>query len=121
MRFLLRLLVTAAALWVTVAVVPGIRYEGGVLGLLAVALVFGAVNAVIRPLLVILTCPLVVLTLGIFLLILNGLMLWLTSAFSSALGLQFYVDGVIPAVIGALVVSLVSAALNIFVKDGNED
>src|SRR5690606_21697664 len=65
MAFIVRLLITAAALWVAEAIVPGIEYDGGVLGLLGVALVFGIVNAVIRPILLALTCPIVLLTLGL--------------------------------------------------------
>ncbi len=115
MRFLLRLVINAAALWVAVAIVPGIEYYGHGPGLLGVALVFGIVNAVVRPLLVLLTCPLVVLTLGVFLLILNALMLWLTSAISTAFGLQFHVAGFLPAFVGALVVTIVSIVLTLFV------
>lgn len=115
MRFLVRLLVTAAALWVAVRFVPGIQHTGSGLGLLGVALVFGVVNALVRPLLVVLTCPLVVLTLGLFLLVLNALMLQLTAALSEAFGLGFTVAGFGAALVGAIVVALVSALLNLFV------
>jgi putative membrane protein len=115
MRFLLRLLATAAALWVAVYIVPGIIYEGGVLGLLGVALVFGLVNAIIRPILQTLTCPLVVLTLGLFVFILNALMLWLTAQLSLALGIQFQVIGFWSALIGAVIIAVVSTVLNLFV------
>ncbi|MFP4624649.1 MAG: phage holin family protein [Gemmatimonadota bacterium] len=115
MRFLLRLLATAAALWVAVALVPGISYDGDALGFLGVALVFGFVNAVIRPILKLLTCPLVVLTLGLFVFILNAFLLWLTAGLAQALGLGFAVDGFLPALIGALLVGIVSTVLNLFV------
>jgi putative membrane protein len=117
MRFLLRLVITAAALWAAVALVPGIRHDGSWLALLGVALVFGVVNAVIRPLLLALTCPLVVLTLGVFILVLNAFMLWLTGALSGALGLGFHVAGFLPAFIGGVVVAIVSTVLNLFVGD----
>ena len=117
MRFLLRLVVTACALWLAVNFVPGIRWNGGVVGLLGVAVVFGLLNALVRPILAWLTCPLVVLTLGLFLLVLNGLMLWLTAALSTRLGLGFAVDGFVPAFLGALVVSVTSAILNLFVGE----
>ena len=120
MRFLIRLLITAAALWVAVSLVPGIDYAGPPLHLLVVALVFGAVNAFVRPVLVMLTCPLIALTLGLFGLVLNALMLLVTSALSTALGLQFHVAGFIPAFIGGLVVGITSAALNLFVADGEK-
>lgn len=121
MGFLTRLLVTAAALWAAVALVPGITYGGHWAGLLAVALVFGIVNATVRPILFFLTCPIVLLTLGLFVFVLNGLMLWLTSALSSALGLGFGVAGFASAVLGALVVSVVSMVLNVFVGKKEED
>lgn len=121
MKFLLRVLITAAALWVAVEIVPGIEHTGPWINLLGVALVFGAVNAVIRPLLLVLTCPLVLLTLGLFIFVLNALMLWLTGLVSAALGLGFSVTGFLPALIGGLVVGIVSTALNILLGDKARD
>jgi putative membrane protein len=117
--FLLRLLVNAAALWVATAIVPGVDYAGGWLPFLAVALIFGVMNSVIRPITWILTLPLILLTLGLFLLVINGLMLWLTSALSSALDLGFHVRGFWAAFWGALVVSLVSTILSIWLRDSS--
>jgi putative membrane protein len=115
MRFLIRLLITAAALWLSVLLIPGIDYVGVWHGLLIVALVFGVVNAIIRPILLHLTCPLVLLTLGLFVLVLNALMLWLTAALAGALGIGFTVAGFVPALLGALVVGITSTALTILV------
>lgn len=117
MRFLLRLAVTAAALWIAVLLVPGIEHDGPWVELFLVALVFGAVNAFVRPALKVLTCPLIVLTLGLFVFVLNALMLWLTGVLSTGLGLGFHVGGFIPALLGGLVVGIVSAVLNLFVGD----
>src|SRR6266496_1188243 len=117
MRFLLRLLINACALWVATQLVSGVTYQGDVLPFLGVALIFGVVNATIRPVAKILTFPLIVVTLGIFALVVNGLMLWLTSRLSGALGLGFHVAGFGPAFLGALVVSVVSMLLSIFVRD----
>ena len=117
MPFLVRLLVNAAALWVATAVVPGVTYTGGPLPLIGVALVFGVINATLRPLAKILTFPLIILTVGIFALVINGLMLWLTSSLSEALGLGFHVRGFWPAFWGALVVSIVSMVLSVAVRD----
>jgi putative membrane protein len=119
MSFLARLLINAAALWVATRFVPGVTYTGSVLPFLGVALVFGVVNAIIRPVLKILTFPLIILTLGLFALVVNGLMLWLTSTLSAALGLGFLVDGFWAAFWGALVVSIVSTILSIFVTDAS--
>jgi putative membrane protein len=115
MQFILRLLVTAAALWVAVSLVPGITYTGPWHHLLLVALVFGVVNAVVRPIILSLTCPLVLLTLGLFIFVLNGLMLLLTAALSTALGINFAVQGFLAAIIGALIIGIVSTVLNLFV------
>lgn len=121
MRFLIRLVITAVALWAAVYLVQGITYEGPLYKLLIVAFVFGLVNAVIRPILTALTCPLIVLTLGLFLLVLNALMLVLTSALANALGIQFRVSGFIDALVGGIIVGVVSAILNLLVKDKREE
>jgi putative membrane protein len=117
MPFLVRLLVNAAALWVATQVVPGVSFDGGPLPMLGVALVFGVLNASLRPLTKILTFPLIIVTLGIFALVINGLMLWLTSALSSTLGLGFHVSGFWAAFWGALVVSLVSLLLSMLIRE----
>jgi putative membrane protein len=121
MGFVIRLLVNAAALWVATQVVPGVTYSGGILPLLGVALVFGVVNAIIRPVLKILTFPIIIVTLGIFALVINGLMLLLTSALADALGLGFHVRGFWAAFWGALVVSIVSTLLSLLVREPRDD
>ena len=117
MNFVLRLLVNAAALWVATRLIPGVTYAGGWIPFLGVALVFGFVNAFIRPVAKILTFPLIIVTFGIFSLVVNGLMLWLTSALSGALDLGFHVRGFWAAVFGALVVSIVSTLLSVMVTE----
>jgi putative membrane protein len=119
MTFLARLIVNAAALWVATLVVPGVTYTGGWLPFFGVALVFGVVNTVIRPFATILTFPLIIVTLGIFLFVINGLMLWLTSRLSEALGLGFHVAGFWAAFWGAVVVTVVSTVLSLMVRDGH--
>jgi putative membrane protein len=116
MSFVIRTLVNAAALWVATRIVPGVTFDGGLLAFLGVALVFGVINATLRPLTKILTFPLIIVTLGIFALIVNGLMLWLTSSLSSSLGLGFHVRGFWAAFFGALVVSIVSALLSLSMR-----
>jgi putative membrane protein len=117
MPFLIRLIVNAAALWVATQLVPGVSHAGGPLPMLGVALVFGVVNAILRPVAKILTFPLIIVTLGIFALVINGLMLWLTSSLSSALGLGFHVSGFWAAFWGGLVVSVVSTILSMLVAE----
>ena len=116
MPFFIRLLINAAALWVATRIVPGVTFTGDWLPFLGVALVFGVVNAFIGPVAKILTFPLILLTLGLFLLVVNGLLLWLTSSLSAALGLGFHVSGFWAALFGALVVSIVSTMLSMMVK-----
>jgi putative membrane protein len=116
MPFVVRLLINAVALWVATRVVPGVAYEGGWMPLFGVALVFGVVNAFIRPVAKVLTFPLVLLTLGLFLLVINGLMLWLTGALSDRLALGFHVSGFWAAFWGAFVVSVVSGLLSLMMR-----
>src|SRR5438093_619020 len=101
MPFLVRLLVNAAALWVATRIVPGVSYVGGWIPFFVVAFIFGIVNAVIGPLTKILTFPLIIITLGLFILVVNGQMLWLTAAVSGALDLGFRVNGFWAAFFGA--------------------
>ena len=118
--FIIRLLINAAALWVATQIVPGVTYDGGVLAFLGVALVFGVVNTVIGTIAKVLTFPLIIVTIGLFIFVINGLMLWLTSRTAEVLGLNFYVDGFWPAFWGALVISVVSAVLNFMAKPSRE-
>jgi putative membrane protein len=114
--FVVRLLINAAALWVASRVVPGVTYSGGWIPFLGVALIFGVLNTFVGFTTKVLTFPLIIVTLGVFIFIINGLMLWLTSAVSDALGLGFRVEGFWPAFWGALVVSLVSTALSLVMR-----
>ena len=120
MHFITRLLVNAAALWVAIRYVPGISFEGDWPLLFGVALVFGVLNAVIRPVLFILTLPFLIVTLGLFTFVLNAFMLWMTSAASDLFGLRFHVQGFRAAFLGALVITIVSFALSILVSPPRE-
>ena len=104
MRFLIRLLVNAAALWVATRLVTGVSYEGGTLPLLGVALVFGVVNALIRPATKLLTFTIIILTLGFFALVVNGLMVWLVTVFLRGIHIQDPWH----AILTAIVISLTS-------------
>lgn len=113
---LIRWIINAVALWVAVRLVPGIHAPEDVPTLLGVALIFGLVNALIRPVFKLLTCPLIVASLGLFTFVINALMLWLTAWLAGHLGLGFTVTGFIPALLGAIVVSIVSVVLSWFVR-----
>lgn len=104
-------MLNAAALWVAASIVPGLDFTGGIGRLLLVAAVFGVVNSILRPLLTILTCPLIVLTLGLFTLVINALMLLVTGWLSESWNLGFTVMGFWAAFWGGLVVGLVSMIL----------
>ena len=119
MHVLLRLLINAAALWVATRLVSGISYTGDGVSLFGVALVFGVLNVLIKPILFFLSFPFVIFTLGLFTLVINAVMLLITAGASDALGLGFSVDGFLPALKGALVVTLVSFALSLFVSDND--
>lgn len=115
MHFLLRLLINAAALWVATRFVSGLAYDGSWTSLLFVALVFGVLNASVRPLLKLLTLPLLIVTLGLFTFVINAVMLWLTGWVSDRLNLGFHVAGFRAAFLGGLVVTIVSLLLSFFV------
>lgn len=112
MGFLVRVLINAVAIYVVAAVVPGIEVSG-VLAAIGAGLVLGLINAIVRPILIVLTLPVTLLTLGLFILVLNGVCLWLTSLLVKG----FVVHGVWAAIFGALLISVVSWILNAFVSD----
>jgi putative membrane protein len=91
-KFAVRWFVSAVALYAAVQLIPGISYEGGWTTLAAMALIVGLVNAFVRPLLAVLSCPLIVLTLGFFILVINGAMLVLASRLADVFGVSFYVN-----------------------------
>jgi len=118
-RWLINFLALFAAAWL----VPGIAVEGGggwtVFAIMAIIL--GLVNAVLRPLLKLLTCPLILLTLGLFTLVINGFTLWLSSWIAvNWFDVGFYVDGFWAAFLGGLVVSIVSLILSAILMDKDE-
>ncbi|MEN3358611.1 MAG: putative rane protein [Mycobacteriales bacterium] len=119
--FLLRVVLNAVGLAVAVFLVDGITVDtdstaGKVGTYLAVGLVVGVVNATIRPVVLVLSCPLTLLTLGLFSLVINALLFWLSATISDKAGIHFAVDGFWSAFWGAVVVSLVSWALSLVVR-----
>ena len=118
MELLLRWVITGLALFVAAWLVPGIRVEGqGWSAFAVMAVILGLVNAVIRPVLKLLSCPLIILTLGFFVLVVNGLTLWLASSIAVKwFHVGFYVDGFWAAFLGALIVSIVSVILTVLIR-----
>ena len=120
MWFLLRIVVSAAALAVAAWLLDDIRFTGPddeLLTLLGVALIFGLINAFVAPVIKVLSLPFIILTLGLLLWVINAVMLMLTSGIADALGLGFEVDGFGTALLGALVISVVTAVLNALIDD----
>jgi putative membrane protein len=117
-RLLLRFLVNALALYLAVWLVPGLHYQGSTGRFLLLAVVFGLVNSLLRPLLTILTCPLVIATLGLFTLVINALLLLITGWLSQRWGLGLVVDGFWAAFVGGIVVTIVSIMLSLSVRPG---
>jgi len=111
MNILIRWLISALALLATAYFVPGI-YVSGLYSALIVAFVLGLVNAVLRPILILLTLPINILTLGIFTFVINGFLFWFVSSFLKG----FNVDGFFAAVMGAIVVSVFNAFGNLFIS-----
>ena len=111
-----RLLINAAALWLATRLVDGISFTGDWLTLLLVALLFGLLNVLVRPVLKLLTFPLLILSLGLFTFVLNAFMLWLTAKVSDAADLGFHVAGFRAAFLGALLVTVVSFVLSLLLR-----
>ncbi len=123
MKLLIRWVISAVSLFAAAWLVEGIRVADnrGWVAYAAMAVILSLVNALIRPLLKVLTCPLILLTLGLFALVINAVTLLIASAIANRVfGVGFYVDGFWPALWGALIVSVVSVILNAFVRDDSE-
>ncbi len=116
-RLLLRWLISSLGIFAATWLVPGIEFSGPGWHIGIVALVFGLLNALLRPLFYLLTCPLVILSLGLFGLVINAILLGLTSALADQLGISFHITGFWPAFWGGLVISLVTTALSVLAGD----
>jgi putative membrane protein len=121
MKLIVRWVISACALFVAAWLVPGIRVTGNAwLSFAGMAAILGLVNAVVRPILKALTCPLIVLTLGLFLFVINALMLLLAAWIGKALHLGFQIDGFGAALVGAVIVTVVTWVLSVFVPDSDK-
>ena len=122
MATLVRIAVVAVALWIATLVVPGIAVTAAepairIGTLVGVAIVFGVVNAVVKPVVKLLGCAFYILTLGLFALVVNALLFLLVGYLADAVGLPFTVDGFVPAFFGAIVVGVVSFVLHVVIPD----
>lgn len=119
---IIRLLANAIALAVAIWLVGGLTLSGDsgwqrILTLIIVAAIFGVINAVIKPIVKLVAIPLFILTLGLITFVINALMLWLTSWVAGLLGVAFHVSGFWPALLGALIVTIVSWLVNVILPD----
>ena len=117
-RFLIRWLINAVGLFVAIRFVPGIQAQSEHwLSIIVLALIFGVINALLNPLLKLLTCPLIILTLGLFTIVINTVLFWLAGRVGEIFGVGFSVDGWLSALLGSLVLSVISIILSLVFKD----
>jgi putative membrane protein len=118
-KFILRLLINAIALYLAVLILPGIELMSELVSIIWLALIFGVVNALFRPLLKFLTCPLIILTLGLFTLVINTFLFWLTSVIGQSFGIALVITEPVwwNAFLGGLIVSVVSVVMTLILKD----
>lgn len=116
-KFILRWAINAAAIYLAVLLVPGISLGGNLIGVIWLALILGLLNALLRPLLKLLTCPLIILTLGLFTLLINTFVFWLMGQVGNLVGIPITINGFVPAFLGGLVVTLVSVVLSMILRE----
>lgn len=118
MKLILRILINAVAIWLTSLLLPGFNFSGNVLNLIVVAIIFGLVNAFIRPIVKLLTLPITLITLGLFTLVINALMLILTAWISSSLSLGGGIfQNLWIAFVAAIIISVISTILSWILAD----
>lgn len=120
MKLIIRWIITSIAVAAAAWLIPGISIEGtnGWWAVAVMAIALGLVNAILRPILALLSCGFIVVTLGLFMLVVNGLTFWAGSWVAvNWFNVGFYVDGLWPAILGSIVVSIVSLLLSVFLKD----
>jgi putative membrane protein len=121
MKLLIRILINAIAIWLTSVLLPNFELAGGTVGLIIVAIIFGVVNAVIRPIVRLLTLPISCLTLGLFTLVINALMVMITAWISGSLSLEGgFFEKFLIAFVAAIIISIVSTILNWILVDDND-
>jgi len=116
-KFILRWMINIVAIYAAIWIVDGISLESGWISVFWLALIFGLINAFVRPLLKLLTCPLILLTLGLFTLLINTFLFWLTSQVGQFFGIDLVITGFWPAFLGGLVVSVVSVVMSLILRD----
>ena len=126
MKILIKLLVTAVAVWVATVFVSGIHVHahttaGKITTLIIVALIFGVINAVLKPIVKTIGCLAYAVTFGLISIVVNGLLFWLTSWVAQQLTVPFHIDGFVPALLGALIVGIVGWLLSLILDRRDHD
>ena len=126
MRILIKLVITAVAVWVATLFVPGIHLHthstaGKITTLVVVALIFGVINAALKPIVKAIGCLAYAVTFGLISIVVNGLLFWLTSWVAHKLSVPFHIDGFVPAVLGALIVGIVGWLLSLVLDRRDQD
>lgn len=121
-KFIIRWVINGIALYAAIYLLAGrgVTFTGNWVDILWLALIFGLINAFLRPLINVLTCPLIILTLGLFTLLINTLLFWLTGVIGQSFSLGLSVNGFWPAFLGGLIVSMVSIILSMFFHEGKK-
>lgn len=118
-RVVLQWLITTLAVFAAMYLVPGITFDGPGWQLGIIAMIFSVINQLLKPILLLMTCPMVVLTLGLFTVVINAILLLITAYFADFLGINFAIDTFTTAIFGALVVSFTTLLLNLLSGEGN--
>jgi putative membrane protein len=126
MKILVKLVITAAAVWVATLIVPGIHLHSHstadkITTLIVVALIFGVVNAVLKPIAHAVGCLAYAATLGLISVVVNGLLFWLTSWVAGKLKLPFHITGFVPAMLGALIVGVIGWVLSLILDRESDE
>ena len=126
MKILIKLVVTALAVWVATVLVSGIHLHahttaGKITTLIVVALIFGIINAVLKPIAKTIGCLAYAVTFGLISIVVNGLLFWLTSWVAGKLSVPFHIDGFVPALLGALIVGIVGWLLSLVLDRHDHD
>ena len=118
-KFILRWVINGIGLYLAILILPGIDLTSGLVSIIWLALIFGVINALFAPILKFLTCPLILLTLGLFTLVINTFLFWLTSVIGQSFGLDMVIADPVwwNAFLGGLVVSIVSVVMTLIFKD----
>jgi putative membrane protein len=118
-RYILQWLITSLAIFAAFSLVPGITFSGNGYEIGVIAMIYSVINLLIRPILTLITCPMIILTLGMFTVIINGVLLLITADLAKYFGIDFQIETFFTALIGAVVISLTTFVLNLLSGENN--